>query len=165
MPVSPATLRTHLDYTTWATARLLDAAAELSTEELSRDFGTADRSVVGTLAHIFAADRVWICRIQGKPPVRFITDEDRDLDLMRREWPEVLQTWRHWAAALTDQNVAQVCSYHDLKGNAWTTPWWKIVLHVVNHGTHHRGQVSGFMRTMGHQPPPLDLIAYYRELG
>lgn len=165
MPVSADTLRTHLDYTTWATARLLHAAAKLSREELTRDFGTADKSVVGTLAHIFAADRVWIGRIQGKPPVRFIADEDRDLERMRREWPIVLQTWKQWGQELSEENVAQACSYQDLKGNAWTTPWWKIVLHVVNHGTHHRGQVSGFMRTMGHQPPSLDLIAYYRELG
>jgi uncharacterized damage-inducible protein DinB len=34
---------------------------------------------------------------------------------------------------------------------------------VVNHGTHHRGQVSGFLRVMGHTPPPLDLVFYYRE--
>ena len=165
MTVGADTLRTHLDYTTWATARLLESAAKLSPEELTRDFGTADKSVVGTLAHVFAADRVWVARVQGKPPAKFITDEDRDLELMRREWPEVLQAWQQWAAQLRDQNVVEVASYHDLKGNAWTTPWWKIVLHVVNHGTHHRGQVSGFMRTMGHQPPPLDLIAYYRELG
>jgi uncharacterized damage-inducible protein DinB len=56
-----------------------------------------------------------------------------------------------------------MASYHDSRGNPWTTPRWKIVLHVVNHGTHHRGQVSGFLRTMGHKPPQLDLIAYYRE--
>jgi len=34
----------------------------------------------------------------------------------------------------------------------------------VNHATHHRGQVSGFLRAMGHAPPPLDLIAFYRTL-
>jgi uncharacterized damage-inducible protein DinB len=37
-------------------------------------------------------------------------------------------------------------------------------LHLVNHGTHHRGQISGFLRAMDHTPPPLDLIAYYRSL-
>jgi uncharacterized damage-inducible protein DinB len=41
-------------------------------------------------------------------------------------------------------------------------PDWKLVFHVVNHATHHRGQVAGFLRTMGRVPPPLDLIAYYR---
>ena len=165
MPVSADALRLHLDYTAWAASRLVDTSAQLSAEELTRDFGTADKSVVGTLAHVFAADRVWIGRVQGQAPAKFITDEDSDLSVLQREWPAVLRTWQEWAAGLTNENVTQVASYHDLKGNSWTTPWWKIVLHVVNHGTHHRGQVSGFLRAMGHKPPPLDLIAYYRELG
>ena len=76
---------------TWASSRLLDAAAQLSPEELTRDFGTADKSVVGTLAHVFAADRVWMARIQGQPPAKFITDEDRDLSLLQREWPALLE--------------------------------------------------------------------------
>ena len=53
--------------------------------------------------------------------------------------------------------------YTSLAGLSFQTPLWQIVLHVVNHGTHHRGQVSGFLRRMGVVPPPLDLIAYYRE--
>jgi len=165
MTVSADTLRTHLDYTAWATARLLEAAAKLSPEELTRDFGTADKNVVGTLAHVFAADRIWMARIQGQPPAKFITDADRDLALLNGEWPALLEEWQQWAAGLTDENVATVASYKDLKGNPYDTQWWKIVLHVVNHGTHHRGQVSGFLRAMGHLPPPLDLIAYYRTLA
>jgi len=165
MHVSPETLRIHLNYTAWAAYRLLDASAQLSSEELTRDFGAADKSVVGTLAHVFAADRVWIGRVQGRARAKFINDEERDLSLLQREWPAVLRSWKDWAAGLPDENVMQVASYQDLKGNAWTTPWWKIILHVVNYGTHHRGQVSGFLRAMGHKPPPLDLIAYYRELG
>jgi uncharacterized damage-inducible protein DinB len=50
----------------------------------------------------------------------------------------------------------------DLRGNTWTQPFWQLVLHVVNHATHHRGQVSGFLRAMGRVPPPLDLVAFYR---
>jgi uncharacterized damage-inducible protein DinB len=154
----------HLDYTTWASARLLEAAAKLSPEELSRDFGTADKSVAGTLGHVFAADRIWMARIQGQPPGTFITPEDRDLAVLNREWPSLLQVWKQWAGVLTDENGGTVASYLDLKGNRWSAAWWQIVLHVVNHGTHHRGQVSGMLRTMGHVPPPLDLIAYYRQL-
>jgi uncharacterized damage-inducible protein DinB len=165
MTVSADTLRMHLDYTSWATARLLAAAGQLSPEELTRDFGTADKNVVGTLAHIFAADRVWMARIQGQPPGKFITPEDRDLAVLHREWPALLQVWKQWAGGLTDENVGTMASYQDLKGNPYSTAWWQIVLHVVNHGTHHRGQVSGFLRAMGHVPPPLDLMAYYRELA
>jgi uncharacterized damage-inducible protein DinB len=165
MIVSADFLRGHLDYAAWATSRMLEAAALLSPEELTRDFGTADKNVLGTLAHIFGADRTWVTRIQGRTPSMFLMDADRDLTVLQREWPAVLHEWQNWASELTDENVIRVASYQDSKGNPWTTPWWKIVMQVVNHGTHHRGQVAGFLRTMGHKPPPLDLIAYYRELG
>jgi uncharacterized damage-inducible protein DinB len=50
-----------------------------------------------------------------------------------------------------------------MKGNPWTELLAKLALHVVNHGTHHRGQAAGFLRTLGHTPPPLDLSVYDRE--
>ena len=143
---------------------MLEAASKLTQEELSRDFKTSDKTVASTLAHAFAADRVWLGRIQGNPPASFIDDKDRRLDVLQKEWPALQQRWNHWAAPLTDQDVLAKISYKDLKGNPYQTPLWQILLHVVNHATHHRGQVSGFLRTMGHTPPPLDLIAFYRTL-
>ena len=164
MPVSADTLRLHLDYSAWASNRMLEAASKLNEEELSRDFNTSDKTVAGTLAHAFAADRVWLGRIQGNPPASFIDDNDRRLDVLRQEWPALQQRWKQWAAPLADRDVLPKISYKDLKGNPYQTPLWQIMLHVVNHATHHRGQVSGFLRAMGHTPPPLDLIAFYRGL-
>jgi uncharacterized damage-inducible protein DinB len=165
MQVSSSALRAHIEYTAWATGRLLDAAATLSHDELTRDFGTADRSVIGTLAHTFAADRVWLSRLQATPFPGFVTDADRNLDFLRKEWPVLHDRWRAWARGLSDEDAAAVLAYHDLKGNAWQQQVWQVVLHVVNHATHHRGQVAGFIRSMGHVPPVLDLIAYYRQLN
>ena len=56
-------------------------------------------------------------------------------------------------------------AYDDFKGNPWKTPAWQVILHVVNHATHHRGQAAGFIRAMGKTPPVLDLMAYYRGLN
>jgi uncharacterized damage-inducible protein DinB len=155
-------LKQHLDYTEWASRRLLEAAAPLSHEELTRDFRTSDRSVIDTLAHVFAGDRMWLSRVRGAPRAVFIEDSDRSLEALGERWPEVHSGWRGLMAGETDESVRRLVGYRDLKGNAWETPLWQIVLHMVNHGTHHRGQVSGFLRAMGHTPPPLDLIAYYR---
>ena len=47
--VSAEVIRMHFDYSRWASARLLNAAAQLSAEELTHGFGTADKSVHGTL--------------------------------------------------------------------------------------------------------------------
>jgi len=161
MPVAAETLRTHLAYTAWATNRLLDAAAELSPEELTRDFATADKSVLGTLTHVFGADRVWLARIEGKPQER---PEGYDLPRLSADWAVLYGRWKQWADELTDESLQERLSYTDLKGNPWVSPVCQIVLHVVNHGTHHRGQVAGFLRALGRTPPALYLIAYYRTL-
>ena len=164
MAITVEALRTHLDYTAWASSRLVEAASQLTNEELTRDFQTADHSVLGTLVHVYAADRVWLGRIQGNPPAKFIDPErDMQLSVLKNDWPQLLERWKQWAAGLTDDSMRANISYKDLKGNPYQTPLWQITLHVVNHGTHHRGQVSGFLRAMGHTPPPLDLIFYCRE--
>jgi uncharacterized damage-inducible protein DinB len=163
MPLSADALRDHIEYTAWASRRLVDAAAGLSHEELTRDFGSSERSVLGTLAHVYAGDRVWLSRFEGSPFAGFISDADRDLAVLQRDWPALYERWRAWARGITDDGALAMLDYRDLKGNPWRQPTWQVVLHVVNHGTHHRGQVSGFLRTMGRTPPPIDLIAYYRE--
>jgi len=143
---------------------MLEAAGKLTEEELNRDFKTSDKCVVSTLAHAFAADRIWLQRIHGNVQNNFIDDKDRQLGTLKTAWPALQQRWKDWAAPLSDQDVVAKISYKDLKGNPYESPLWQILLHVVNHATHHRGQVSGFLRAMGHTPPPLDLIAFYRTL-
>ncbi len=165
MLISAEVLRIHIDYTAWASQRLMEAIAHLNADELWRDFGTADKSVLGTLVHTFAADRFWMGRIDGNLPARFIDQEkDMHVHVLRDDWPAVHARWKKWAAALSDDGVAQPLIYKDMKGNDHSTPLWQVAMHVVNHATHHRGQVAGFLRSMGHTPPVLDLIAYYRTL-
>jgi uncharacterized damage-inducible protein DinB len=65
---------------------------------------------------------------------------------------------------MTDEQAAAKVAFRDMKGNPYEMPLWQILLHVVNHGTHHRGTVSGFLRAMVRTPPQLDLIAFYRLL-
>ncbi len=163
MPFPVDTLRLQLDYSAWASQRLLDASAQLSADELTRDFQTADKTVLDTLVHVFAADRIWLARVQGQQR-SFRDPEDRDLTVLQTEWPALHERWKLWLRDFHDDDAMRVISYQDLKGRAYAQPVWQILLHVVNHGTHHRGQVSGFLRSMGHTPPPLDLMAYYRAL-
>ena len=165
MPVSTDTLLAHIDYSAWASRRLVEAAALLIPEELNRDFQTADRSVLDTLVHVYAADRLWLSRLAGTPHPGFVAEADRNLAVLQQAWPALFDRWRAWVRALSEQDALAICSYTDMQGRPWQHPVWKLLLHIVNHGTHHRGQVSGFMRSMGHNPPSIDLIHYYRELG
>ncbi|HXM42009.1 MAG TPA: hypothetical protein VN924_12195 [Bryobacteraceae bacterium] len=60
MVVSAEVLCSQIGYTVWASRLLVEAAGELLTQdELTRDFGAADKSVLGTLVR----------PDQGAPPV------------------------------------------------------------------------------------------------
>jgi len=165
MTLSAEVLRGHIHYTAWASRKLVEAAAQLSQEELSHDFQTSDRTILGTLVHTFAADRIWLYRLAGGENPGFVSDFDRRLEVLQNDWPALHQRWSDWARGLSDDQISADVSYTDMSGKPWKQPLWQLVLHVVNHGTHHRGQVSGFLRALGHAPPQLDLVRFYRELG
>jgi len=147
--------RTHLRYSGWASRRLLDAALALDTEMLHREMNVSHRSLFQTLAHIYFGDRVWLERVVALP----IPAEDP----LESAWPRVTERWLEWANAPGDSDLDRIVSYKDTRGNDHRTPLWQIVLHVVNHGTLHRGQVMAMLRQLGVAPPPTDLIFYYRE--
>ena len=97
----------HLAYTQWATARLLAAARDLSPAELTRDFGSANKSVLGTLTHVFGADRVWLARLEGGAQ-----EWPREYDLagLAADWNAVLDRWQAWAAPLEEAQIGKaVC--------------------------------------------------------
>ena len=74
MSVSAGVLRDHLSYTAWASQRLVHAVEHLSREQLIHDFKTADGGILGTLVHVFAADRIWLARVLGETPTSFLSD-------------------------------------------------------------------------------------------
>ncbi len=155
-------LRYEIDFTTWANERVLRVAAALTPEQLVQDFKTSDKSILGTLAHCYRAERVWLKRLINEK-VDFKVEGDDTLAALQQNWPAIQAGWSDWARRLTDEAANADFSYTDLKGRLWTQPIWTIVMHVANHSTHHRGQAVGFIRSLGQQPPNVDLITFSRE--
>lgn len=147
--------RSHIRYSTWASQRLLEAVEALDPEMAGRDVGASHKSILGTLAHVEMADRIWLRRVTALP---FPPTGEVERDL-----PEIRGHWERFADGLQDSELARVIAYRDLKGNPYETRLDHIILHVVNHATLHRGQVMGMMRQMGIAPPATDLIFYIRE--
>jgi len=169
--MDPQALVTQLRYSAWATKRVLESTAALPTEEFLRDLGNSKFNetkhpggIYGTLAHIYQADAIWLDRLLGNPTGNLsVYDAPVEHAALSKVWLSVVDRCVSWAEKLDAAGWDRVAAYKDTKGNPYQTPVWQIVLHVVNHATHHRGQVVTMLRQLGRTPTSIDLILYYRE--
>jgi uncharacterized damage-inducible protein DinB len=154
----------HLEYSRWATERSMDSARPLTEEERTRYMYVSHRSVLGTLVHIYEADRIWFSRLLGSP--RFtLSDqgENYTLDGLAVAWKKLTDEFIAWISVLTDEEVESTLKYVNIQGIPGELKIWQVVLHVVNHATYHRGQVTTMLRQLNHTPIITDLAAYYNR--
>jgi len=158
--MTPAEAQLHIRYTNWASRRLLAAVEALSPEDRVRPNGISHGSILGTLAHVQFADWVWYTRVAE--PIDRPADT---LEALQTAWPDIQRRWEAWSDSLSEADLARHLPFRRLNGEEAGAPVWQIVMHLVNHGTLHRGQVMGMLRQLGVTPPPTDLIAYYLTLN
>jgi uncharacterized damage-inducible protein DinB len=158
--MTPAEAILHLRYSGWASRRLMDAARALPSDDLHRPLGVSHQSILGTLGHVYWADWIWCSRVvdPNVPRLAEVTFE-----VLEEDWRVIQGKWEQWAEGIDAEGLARKIVYHGRDGNACQNEVWKLVLHVVNHATLHRGQVMGMLRQVGVKPPATDLLYYYRE--
>jgi uncharacterized damage-inducible protein DinB len=149
------------DYSEWANAQMLDAAARLTAEEFTRDLGNSFPSVRDTLAHVLFAEWVWLRRWKGESPRGWQgASEFADAASLRAELSAVASERAELIAGLADDALARVVAYTNTKGEEWRYTLGSMMRHVVNHSTYHRGQVATMMRQLGAHAPSTDLLLY-----
>ena len=101
----------------------------------------------------------------GKPTGDLsVYDPPPELAALSKRWLALLDTYVAWAEKLEPAGWDRIVPYRNIKGESFKSPVWQIVLHVVNHASYHRGQITTMLRQLGHTPVGTDLITYYRGL-
>ena len=151
-------------YTVWANHRVMRAAATLDPDDFRRDLKSSHGGVRGTLAHMMAAEWIWLERWKGVSPTRMADEgEFSDVVALRDRWAAIEEHRRSWLETLRPEAMAEVVRYRDTKGNEWAQPLWHLVQHVANHGTYHRGQVIALLRLLGAKPVTTDMVLWDRK--
>lgn len=154
-------------YSAWANRRLLDCCSSLTAEELERNLHISHANILATLCHIYDGERVWLDRLQTSPesgPWELPTGPESrfSLDELRQSWPAL---WEGYLG-IVDQSSEASLGVELITSLSNRTqrclPFWKILRHVLDHSTLHRGQIVGMIRMLGHCPPainPMDFFA------
>jgi uncharacterized damage-inducible protein DinB len=116
----------------------------------------------GWLAHIVAAERLWLARLRQEPPTMPVWP-DLDLDECALELVELQGDWSGWLETLDQDGLEEGVGYRTTKGEFWTSTVGDILTHVVLHGSYHRGQIASAIRAVGGTPANTDFIHAVRS--
>ncbi len=134
------------DYDLWANKLWLEF---LLNTETSDSF----RKIMG---HILGAQAAWVSRIEGESPT--------SIPLPSLELSTLDTLYARWKAVLDFRAADEVIEYKRLSGESVKSTFEEIALHVVNHGTYHRGELRGLCRSDGHDGfPETDRIRFTLE--
>ncbi len=141
-----------LGYKTWARDKLLAAAVDLSDEQLDRPFEMGCGSLRATLHHLWSAERIWLCRWTGR-------DRGEFSEQLSHPRPDVAAMGGWFRATAEERNaylaerrsaaaLDSPISFVDRAGTPYTFPLRALLLHVCNHGIHHRAQAMHMLRRL-----------------
>jgi uncharacterized damage-inducible protein DinB len=164
-----ADIRHLFDYTEWANNLAMDAADNLSDEQLQRDFSISHRSILGTLTHMAGAEWIWLERWHGRWPSKaeawsmWTPESCGELATLYDRWSEVIDRRAQFISGLDESGLAADVPFKLLNGDPSSMRLVDQMRHVANHATMHRGQVVGMIRQLGIDPPSTDLLFYLRS--
>jgi uncharacterized damage-inducible protein DinB len=128
-----------------------------------RDCPAAQNEGLPLLAHLFAAEHIWLARLearQARYPV----------------WPKLTVAgcealandnaagYASFAASLGETDLGRGVQYRNTKGEEFAAPVIDILTHVVIHGGYHRGQITKALGRAGAQTVNTDYITFARSV-
>lgn len=149
----------YMAYDRWANTRFVERLLQEPAEVLDAHVPSSFPSLRTTMLHVRDAGHVWLCRLSGAPH-RWPAQDDTSLHTVMPH----LQRLHDHVCGLDEEGLLAEHAYADLKGNVHRQPAWQMIMHCINHGTQHRGQLITMMRALGlAEIPANDLVVFQRS--
>jgi uncharacterized damage-inducible protein DinB len=120
-----------------------------------------DPEMMRLLSHVVWAQVIWLMRLKGEAYQGMdfwkVQNSTELAELIEKDY----KNWKEYLSALTDLEVR--VNYTDSSGRPWANKTSDMIFHVINHGSHHRAQISMLLRQKGIAPPTVDYIFTIRE--
>jgi uncharacterized damage-inducible protein DinB len=158
------TLKAYTSYNLWANNEMIKCVEQLSQEQLHQTITSSFNSVFKTILHIWDAEFIWLQRMQGNPikdwPSKMMDKDGFSTNLFLAG----SANFNDFVNAASDSFFEQNCQYTNLKGEHFSSPFSSVIMHCMNHGTYHRGQLVTMFRQVGlTEIPSTDFITFERN--
>ena len=140
-------------YVAWADQRSLGAL---------RAAPAAHEEALPLMAHVLAAEHVWLSRLHGREPRRAVwpTLSVDECEMLAKENES---GYRAFLAQLSEPQLSELIHYRNSQGQEFATPVIDILTQVITHGPYHRGQIAKIIGRAGGTAVNTDFITFARE--
>ena len=137
-------------YDAWANGLILQSIEEKSIQ---------NQKIELLFSHLLTAQKIWLDRC---------INEHKDFELwsLKQDLADFLNQnntdWLNYLGSLEDASFENFISYQNTKGQEFNTLLKDILIHLVNHGTYHRGQIIQLLKEERTTVPQTDYIYWVR---
>ena len=139
-----------IQYDAWANDLVLQSIKEKSIQ---------NQKIELLFSHLLTAQKIWLDRC---------INEHKDFELwsIKQDLADFLNQntvgWLNYLGILEDASFQNFISYQNTKGQELNTLLKDILIHLVNHGTYHRGQIIQLLKEERTTVPQTDYIYWVR---
>jgi uncharacterized damage-inducible protein DinB len=119
--------------------------------------GFGHPSIWKQLVHILTCEEGWVHDLQNRPFACWYAEDCPTLAALQASKNRVLEATRTYLGNLTEEQLNTIIEAPpaDWAGELRSPAF--ILLHVITHAFHHKGQVVAMLRILGYPPPDTDL--------
>lgn len=110
-------------------------------------------------SHVLNAHHIWNARLLGEQP-KYGISQIHEVD----RWHNIHYENQRCSFDITSntQDFEKRIDYENSKGRLFANTVKDILFHIINHSTHHRGQIAADFRANDMEPLAMDYIFYKR---
>lgn len=153
-------------YKAWANEIIFTTVTSLPEGEALKQRLTRYRNIVHTLNHVYVIDLVFQAHLEEKKH-NFKSRNTETHPPLEELWEAVKITDKYYISLsdkLSDEQLKEVINFDFIAGGKGSMTREEIILHIVNHGTYHRGLVSDMIYQVPLVPPSTDLPVFLRDV-
>ena len=159
------TARMFARYKAWADKVMFDGVGALPPGEAEKQHKTLFNTILGTLNHIYVVDLIWQAHLDGRQ--HGFTARNTVVH------PELAALWAaqqkmndwiaDWVEAQSEASLAESVPFTFVNGTRAEMRRGEMFLHLVTHGSCHRGWIAQLFFESGTRAPQTDLSVFLTE--
>jgi uncharacterized damage-inducible protein DinB len=157
-------LQQYAAYNLWANKILLEKIAQVPEEVIQKDMKSSFNSVFNTAIHLLDVESIWWQRLKLQEHVEWPGKNfEGNFEALSGQLLLFSSQWSEWVSNTNEVNLTHVFGYQNSKKEFFKQPVYKMLLHLFNHQTFHRGQIITMLRQNGIEKlPATDFIVFSR---